>query len=580
MPLPQDFLDEVHDRNDIVDVISSYVQLKKAGRLYRGLCPFHTEKTPSFTVYPDTQNYYCFGCGNGGDVISFIKNYENLDYIEAVRLLCDRAGLRFPEDTGDKEDNLKKRILEANRLAARFFFETLKSDEGLEARKYLKHRGLSDETITRFGIGYAPDSWDKLRNYLKSKGFTENELVDGSLCGRSQRGNCFDFFRARVMFPVIDVRGQVVAFSGRTMGSDSRKYVNTKDTPAFKKSKILFGLNFAKNSGTKKVILVEGQMDVISLHQAGFTDAVATLGTAITDEHAKLLSRYVDEVLVCYDSDEAGQKATRRAIDTLRPTGLPVRVISLEGGKDPDEIILEKGASAFRAALDKANGSLEYELLRAKRNVNIETQDGKVSYLNSAVSILSRCNNPTEREVWASQVSSETGVDKQTILSSVQRTIRQKIKLDKQKQEKELPASITGKYHLKPYEREKVGSVSAEQRLVAAVFLNPDYAKKASDQVSGNDFISAETGTLFDQIVAQINEDSFNGYSSLSQTLTTQQNSLLSGILADNSGVGFSAEDTDYFISKIVESRDRNKLEVRSADPDQLMKALKNRKGK
>ena len=580
MPLPQDFLDELHDRNEIVDVISSYVQLKKAGRLFRGLCPFHNEKTPSFTVYPDTQNYYCFGCGNGGDVITFIKNYENLDYVEAVRLLSDRAGLRFPDDSGTQEENQKKRILEANRLAARFFYETLKSEEGLEARKYLKRRGLLDETITRFGIGYAPDSWDKLRNYLKSKGFTERELVEGSLCGLSQKGNCFDFFRARVMFPVMDVRGQVVAFSGRTMGSDSRKYVNTKDTPAFKKSRIIFGLNFAKNAGTKRVILVEGQMDVISLHQAGFTDAVATLGTAITDEHAKLLSRYVDEVLVCYDSDEPGQKATRRAIDTLRPTGLPVRVISLEGGKDPDEIIREKGPSAFRVALEKANGSLEYELLRAKRNVDIDTQDGKVNYLNSAVLILASCSNATEREVWASQVSSETGVDKQTILSSVQRTIRQKQRQDKKKQEKDFPASIAGKYHLKPYEKEKVGSVSAEQRLVASIFKNPDFAIKVSDQISGNDFISGETGAIFDQIVFQISEGTFNGISSLSQILSAQQITILSSIIAENNGIVFSSEDTDFYVSKIIESRDRQKLEVRSADADQLMKALKNRKGK
>ena len=361
MALSQEFLDELHDRSDVVDVIGSYVQLRQRGRLYTGLCPFHSEKTPSFTVYPNTQSYYCFGCGNGGDVITFIKNYENLDYMDAVRLLADRAGMQMPEDSTQDDSYRKKRILEANRQAAKFYFKNLNSESGREARKYLRRRGLSDETITRFGIGYAPDDWGQLRDYLISKGFKESELVDASLCTIGRNGKPYDFFRARVMFPVIDVRGQVVAFSGRTMGSDTRKYVNTKDTPVFKKSKILFGMNLAKNAGTRRVILVEGQMDVITLHQAGFTDAVATLGTAITDEHALMLSRYVDEVLISYDADEAGQKATRRAIDTLRAAGIPTRVIQLEGGKDPDEIIREKGSSAFKSALDKASGSIEYD---------------------------------------------------------------------------------------------------------------------------------------------------------------------------------------------------------------------------
>ncbi len=582
MALPQDFLDELHDRNEIVDVIGSYVELRKRGRLYTGLCPFHTEKTPSFTIYPDTQNYYCFGCGNGGDVITFIKNYENLDYIEAVRLLSERAGMKFPDDTSDREENLKKRILEANRLAARFFFETLKSDEGLEARKYLRRRGLTDETITRFGIGYAPDSWDKLRNYLRSKGYSDRELIEGSLCSQGSKSGCFDYFRARVMFPVIDVRGQIVAFSGRTMSSDKnmRKYFNSKDTPAFKKSKIVFGLNFAKNAGTKRVILVEGQMDVITLHQAGFTEAVATLGTAITEEHAKLLSRFANEVLVCYDSDAPGQKATRRAIDTLRAADVPVRVISIEGGKDPDELIREKGSSAFKAALDKASGSVEYELMKAKQQFRMDTQDGKVGYLNSVIPILARCQNLTEREVWAIQVSAETGVDKQTILTTVQRQIKKQINQENAKKEKQFPNSITDKLKLKSYEREKVGSVAAERRLVAAVFLNPDFSKKISERITGSDFVSSEMGKIYDVLVQQIRDNAFNGFSSVASVLSSQESSLLSGSIAENSGIDFTPEDADYYADKILEQKDKQRLEVRTADPDELMKALMNKKHK
>ena len=578
MALSQEFLDELHDRSDVVDVISSYVQLRQRGRLYTGLCPFHSEKTPSFTVYPNTQSYYCFGCGNGGDVITFIKNYENLDYIEAVKLLADRAGMQMPDDSSQDDSYRKKRILEVNRQAAKFFFKTLNSDAGREARIYLRRRGLSDETITRFGIGYAPDDWSQLKDFLISKGFKENELVDASLCSMGRNGRIFDFFRSRVMFPVIDVRGQVVAFSGRTMGTDSRKYVNTKDTPVFKKSKILFGMNLAKNAGTKRVILVEGQMDVISLHQAGFTDAVATLGTAITDEHALMLSRYVEEVLVCYDADEAGQKATRRAIDTLRLAGIPTRVIQLEGGKDPDEIIREKGSSAFKSALDKASGSMEYELLKAQNSVNIDTPDGKVEYLKQVASILARCQSLTEREVWATQASALTGVDKQTILTSAERVRKQQRNADRKKQEQKLPNSIAERLNLKVYERDKIGSVSAERRLVAALYMNPDFARKCKERLSGSDFVSEEVGSIYDSLIVQIENGEFSGMQSLSSVLTDQQMAITSGALAESNGVSFTSEDTDFFIDKIIEHKERSSFEVRSTDANTLMQSLKNKK--
>ena len=578
MALSQEFLDELHDRSDVVEVIGSYVQLRQRGRLYTGLCPFHSEKTPSFTVYPNTQSYYCFGCGNGGDVITFIKNYENLDYMDAVRLLAERAGMQMPEDSTQDDSYRKKRILEANRQAAKFYFKNLNSESGREARKYLRRRGLSDETITRFGIGYAPDDWGQLRDYLISKGFKESELVDASLCTIGRNGKPYDFFRARVMFPVIDVRGQVVAFSGRTMGSDTRKYVNTKDTPVFKKSKILFGMNLAKNAGTKRVILVEGQMDVITLHQAGFTDAVATLGTAITDEHALMLSRYVDEVLISYDADEAGQKATRRAIDTLRAAGIPTRVIQLEGGKDPDEIIREKGSSAFKSALDKASGSIEYELLRAQRNVDIETPDGKVEYLRQASSILSRCQSITEREVWAAQVASLTGVDKQTIMTSAERVRKQQRASERKKQDQKLPGSVVERLNLKVYERDKVGSVAAERRIVAALILNPDFAKKCKERLSGSDFVSQEVGGIYDAVIAQIENGEFSGLSSLTSVLSDKQMAIASGTVAESNGINYSAEDTDFFIDKIIEHKERSELEVRSADANTLMQSLKNKK--
>ena len=486
--------------------------------------------------------------------------------------------MQMPDDATQDDSYRKKRILDANRQAAKFFFKCLNSDAGREARKYLRRRGLSDETITKFGIGYAPDDWGQLRDYLISKGFKENELVEASLCTVGRNGKAYDFFRSRVMFPVIDVRGQVVAFSGRTMGSDSRKYVNTKDTPVFKKSKILFGMNLAKNSGTRRVILVEGQMDVISLHQAGFTDAVATLGTAITDEHALMLSRYVDEVLICYDADEAGQKATRRAIDTLRAAGIPTRVIQIEGGKDPDEIIRDKGSSAFKAALDKASGSIEYELLKAQKSVDIDTPDGKVEYLRQASLILSRCPSITEREVWAAQVASLTGVDKQTIMTSTERARKQQRASEKKRQDQKLPNSVVERLNLKVYERDKVGSVAAERRLVAAIILNPDFAKKCKDRLSGEDFVSEEVGSVYDTVLNQIENGDFNGVSSLAAVLSDRQMSIASGTIAESNGISFSAEDTDFYIDKIIEHKERSNLEIRSADVNTLMQSLKNKK--
>ena len=411
MPLPQEFIDELHERNDIVDVIGSYVSLNHRGRLYTALCPFHNEKTPSFTIFPETSSFYCFGCHEGGDVISFVMKYENLEYMEAVRLLADRAGMTLPDGTDQSAAQRKKRILEANRAAARFFFSQLNTEQGRKARIYLRDRGLEDRTIAKYGIGYAPDTWDSLKKHLNEKGFTNDEIVDAGLCSRTQKGNVVDFFRERVMFPVIDLRGQIIAFSGRTIADDPRKYLNTRDTSVFKKSRTLFSFNFAKNSDQHRLILVEGQMDVISLWQAGFTEAVATLGTAITEEHAQLISRYVNDVLLCYDSDEAGQRATRRAIDILRAAGIDTGVIEVVGAKDPDELIKKSGAAAFRALIDRASGSMEYELSKALRKYDIEQPEDRVKYIDEAVSILSRSASVTETEVWAGKVSQQTGVD-------------------------------------------------------------------------------------------------------------------------------------------------------------------------
>ncbi|MBR5502514.1 MAG: DNA primase [Oscillospiraceae bacterium] len=578
MALSQQWLDELHERNDVVELIGSYIALTQRGRLYTGLCPFHNEKTPSFTVYPDTQSYYCFGCGQGGDVITFIKNYENLEYIEAVKVLADRAGMQLPDDTDRSDTDRKRRMLEMNRLAGRFFFSQLNADAGRNARGYLRRRGLSDSTITRFGIGYAPDSWDALRNHLRQAGYRDDEMVEASLCARTQKGNVIDFFRDRVMFPVIDVRGQIVAFSGRTMGGDSRKYVNSRETAVFKKNRTLFGLNFAKNVGSRRVILAEGQMDVIALHQAGFEDAVATLGTAITEEHARQLSRYVDEVIISYDADEAGQKATRRAIDVLRAAGLPVKVVAIEGGKDPDELIKEHGPSAYRALLEKSSGSVEYELARAKRGYDLETAEGRVGYLSDALKVLSRCSSLTEREVWAGRVSEETGVDKATILTGAQRQTRSQRAAEQKKQEAKLPGSIADKLGLRAAERQSMGAAAAERRLVAGLFSHPDLCASVRRKLQENDFVSDETGAIFSALCRLVDSGEFSGFTSACAVLDEKLCGVLSGILADNAGISFTEADAEYYTEKILQRKDKLTADdLRKLDPMELQKRIKNK---
>ncbi|MBQ5810120.1 MAG: DNA primase, partial [Clostridia bacterium] len=392
MALDQNFLAELKYRNDIESVISSYVQLKRRGSNLVGLCPFHNEKTPSFTVYPENGSYYCFGCSAGGDVITFVRQAENLDYIEAVRLLAQRSGMQVPEDNvDDKFAKLKKRVYEMNREAAHFFHNFLASEGGRPMLKYLRDRGLADATIRSFGLGASPDTWDSLTKHLRQKGFSDEEIITADLAIRGKKGGCYDKFRGRVMFPIMDLRGNVIAFGGRALpGQDSsQKYVNTADTPVFKKSHNLYALSAAKTHGTDRMILAEGYMDVIALHAAGFKNAVAALGTSFTEDQARLLRRYTNEVVLTLDADTAGRKATERAMSILANTGLPARVLAIPDGKDPDEFIKKNGASRFAALLDGAVSDIEYKLYTAAEGIDAKSDSGRLEYLKRAAEILS-----------------------------------------------------------------------------------------------------------------------------------------------------------------------------------------------
>ncbi len=447
MPLPEEFLQQLRSKCPITDVVSGYVNLRRRGSVQIGLCPFHNEKTPSFTVYPRTESFYCFGCAAGGDVITFIRRAENLDYIAAVKLLAQRAGLEMPRDTyyDDSAHKLRLRIFEANREAARFYYSTLYSEQGAHGLDYLRSRQLSEHTIRTFGLGFAPDSWDALSNRLKEMGFSDYELVQANLAAFSKKGGVYDRFRNRVMFPIIDVRGNVVAFGGRVMTDEKPKYLNTSDTPAFKKSSNLFALNKAKNAHSDKLILCEGYMDVIALHQAGFDYAVATLGTALTEEQAGILRRYTDTVALCYDSDSAGQKATERAIDILRGKGVKVRVLSVPDGKDPDEFIKrhgDNGAIKFKQLLENAQNDLEYRLTRMKSGYDLNSADGKADYMTRAAKLLSTLDNEIEANVYAGRLCEEYGVDRRLFDEQCRRYREQ----NRQSQEKSSRRKITTPY--------------------------------------------------------------------------------------------------------------------------------------
>ncbi len=370
MALPELFLQDLKLRNSIEDIASSYVQFKRRGRNMVGLCPFHNEKTPSFHLYPESGSFYCFGCGVGGDVITFIRRIENLDYIEAVKFLADRAGLPMPE-TGvdDTISKLRVRILEINRETARFYHSVLRNSEGKKGLDYFLQRHLLPATITHFGLGFAPATRFALVDHLKNKGYTVEEMIQSNVAVKTRSGRVADRFFNRVMFPIIDLRGNVIAFGGRTMTDQKPKYLNTSDTLVFKKSYGLFAMNFAKNSGEQQLILAEGYMDVIALHQAGFVNAIAGLGTALTTEQVHLISRYAKEVILAYDADQAGQKATSRAIEMLRSVGLQVKILSITGGKDPDEYIRsfgEQGAVRFKQLIEKSGNDVEYRLQKIK----------------------------------------------------------------------------------------------------------------------------------------------------------------------------------------------------------------------
>ena len=419
----EEYIRELTDKNDILDYISQSVHLKRSGSTFKGLCPFHREKTPSFSVSPDKQLFYCFGCGKGGTVINYVMQSENIDFVEAVKLLADRCGMALPEeDNRVSEDNAKKRqiIYKINSVSGRFFYERLFEEGGTAARAYIEKRQLDKATVNRFGMGYAPEG-NVLLRFLREQGFTDDDIVASGMVGKSENGDLYDRFRNRLMFPIIDVRKNIIGFGGRVLDDSKPKYLNSPETLAFNKSYNLFGLNFAKNSKEEHLVLVEGYMDVIQLHQHGIDTAVATLGTALTPEQARIIKRIKNEVVISYDSDEAGQKATQRAIELLNEEGLKVRVLSMSGSKDPDDYIKANGVGAYRKLINESQEQIEYKIRRLRSKYNLDDISQKAEYVTEAAKEFVNIKSPVECELYVKKVSAETGVSADSIFAEISR---------------------------------------------------------------------------------------------------------------------------------------------------------------
>lgn len=481
MALSDSFLQELKMKTDIEDVISTYVTLKRRGATLVGLCPFHNEKTPSFTVYPATQSFYCFGCGAGGDAITFLKKIENLDYLDAVKTLAQRAGLQMPQEGFD--DSLSKRrrrILEMNREAARFYHSVLLSPEGKVGYDYYIGRALSAATINHFGLGFAPNQWDALLKHMRAKGYQPAELVDAGLARKGQKGY-YDNFRNRVMTPIIDVRGNVIAFGGRVLDDSKPKYINTGDTLVYKKTNELFALNFAKDSKEDALILCEGYMDVIAMHQAGFTNAVAGCGTALTTEQVRLISRYAKEVILTYDADEAGQKALQKAMTLFDQTDVKVRIPALAGGKDPDEIIRTYGRDKFKGMLEGASNETEFRLLALRRQYNLATTQGKIDFIGGALQILATLP-PVEQDLYVSRLSEELGVERQNMKVQLQDLVRRQ---GNRREKREFKRIV--QENMRKTARETMATdaslrkLRAEDRLISLLLRYPDCSRLCKD---------------------------------------------------------------------------------------------------
>lgn len=582
MNISPQIIEDIKARNDIENVISSYITLKRAGSNYNGLCPFHSEKTPSFTVFPSTQSFYCFGCGAGGDAITFVMRMENLDYISAVRTLAERSGITIPENATNasgKREVTRSRVLEMNKEAAKYFRNALfDSKYGAEAMDYLVNkRKLSTTVIKHFGLGFAPNSFGALHDHLKKLGYTDDEMVAGFLCGKGKNNSTYDYFRNRIMFPIIDVSGNIVAFGGRVMDNSEPKYLNTSDTPAFKKSKNLFALNYAKNHCESTMILCEGYMDVIALHAAGFENAVATLGTAITSEQARIFSRYTKKVVISYDSDQAGQRAADKAFKLLQEVGVDVKILKMEGAKDPDEFIKKFGATKFTALLDDSKSRFEFELDKVLAKYDIRNVDEKIKASHELCKIITTFSSEIERELYARKMASVFDVPLSSVQKDISSIIKRRLREDKSKEQSEIYRITSGiGDRVNPESASNIRASKIEEAILGLMLLKAEHMQKCVETLSADSFVTPFSKKVFESISTIYKEYGKFDIGYIQEDFTIEQISRITKMLTERERL--SKNDSEALENLIVSLEKEHSKKEDFDSFDDILKAIKNKK--
>ena len=555
--IPHEYIEELTRRTDIVELVGGYVQLKRKGRLYGGLCPFHSEKTPSFYVYPDTQSFYCFGCGAGGDAVTFTKKINSIDYVEAVKLLAQRAGMPEPTED-DKTGRLRSRILTMNKDAARFFHACLNStvEEARQARAYWRRRGLDDKTINRFGLGYAPDDGQALYQHLRDKGYNQQELDASGLFKRSQSGRIYCLFWRRVMTPIFDLRGNIIAFGGRVLDDSKPKYVNSPETLVYHKSDTVFALQIAKRSASHRYVLCEGYMDVISMHQAGIDTAVCACGTALTPEQVKLISEYADEVILSYDSDEAGQKATLRSLELFRNSPVRVGVLQIPGAKDPDEYIKKYGAERFKALLDGVGNALDFRLKRLRDQYDLKQDAQRLEYVKEAVEMLAERSNPTEQEVYAGRLAEETNISKTAIMAQLADAVKKAGSKRRREQNRARLQDGRDEPDQSPLQRRPGAGTGHGQRRAAASWPPCCGSRATSDKVSAQlrpeQFLQPQQKELYEAMLRCREQGVEVSLATLRAFVSEEALNELSRLAAQYSDVNCTPEDIKLYLERIA----------------------------
>ena len=581
MRFSRELVEEIRLRNDIVELIGTYVNLKRAGSRLQGLCPYHSERSPSFTVFPDSQSFYCFGCGAGGDAITFVMRSENLDYPGAVEHLAKRAGITIPQNAEEEQGGVsRKRVYEMNLAAAKYFRACLFDERiGKAGMEYLAgKRKLPPIIIKRFGLGFAPDGFGGLTDYMKKQGFTEEELVTGFLCGKSQKtGRAYDYFRNRVIFPIINTSGDVIAFGGRVMDDSKPKYLNSSDTPGFKKSKNLFALNYAKNHCSERMILCEGYMDVIACHAAGFENAVATLGTALTQEQARLMAKHTKEVLIAYDSDEAGQNAAKKAIRMLSDVGLEVKVLNMEGAKDPDEYIKKFGRDKFRALLDAGKSGFEFKLDGTLRKYNIGIPEEKIKASAEICAHIASVYSNVEREVYISSAAKRLALSEDVLRNDVEAARRRLIKEYKANESKQARNDAIGiGDRINTEGIKNVRARGAEEAIIGLMLIYEENRRAVVSgkiALDGEDFFSEFHKRAFEAIVELERNDSYD-YSLLGESFSIDELGRLEGLVRKRREL--SENGTEVFVQCVEtlksEKKKKEAAEGTMSDLEELLR--------